>query len=314
MRIARRLHLALLPAVLGLFLVAALAYWGQYAYRVPSVVVLVAAVAALSSFLVSWRNTKYVAARIERLAGGPARQPGNATDEIESIERAVGHLSSEVALAHEERVRKETQVRAARAEASDILSTVAEAATRAIDEVRLPLHILLANRFGDLNENQEEMLGAAQAAVEHAAALLGRVRLVAELDRGTLEPRRDLLRLDDVLGTLVPALRAEAADKEVELEVVLAPALPRIVGDRTHLQDAIGTLLRGALARAPRGSRIRIEAEREHKVVCLTLTHGAEGSTGVDQAIARRLLLALGCEVNETAGRTEIRLPTRAGS
>ena len=70
----------------------------------------------------------------------------------------------------------------------------------ALDEVRLPLHILLENRFGDLNENQEEMLAAAQSAVDQAAAMLGCVRLIADLDRGALEPRRDLLRLDDLIS------------------------------------------------------------------------------------------------------------------
>ena len=46
MRVGQRLYLALLPAVLGVLTVAALAYWGQYAHaRRPEVVVVVAVIA-----------------------------------------------------------------------------------------------------------------------------------------------------------------------------------------------------------------------------------------------------------------------------
>ena len=46
------------------------------------------------------------------------------------------------------------------------------AATRWLGQVRISLHILLENRFGDLNENQEELLGAARAAADEADAEL----------------------------------------------------------------------------------------------------------------------------------------------
>ena len=312
MKVGQRLFLTVLPAILGLLLVVALAYWGQYAHRVPLLVVIVAAVASIASLLITWRNTKYIASRIERLAGAPARARDGARDEIDTIENAVDHLSAEVSLARQERVRSESRAIAERQEVSEMLSRVAESATRAIDEVRLPLHILLANRFGDLNENQEEMLGAAQSAVDEAAALLGRVRLLSELDQGTLEPRRDLLRLDDLVAAMLPALRADAERRHVELKVDLAPALPRVVGDRTHLQDAVGALVRSALHRTPQGGTVTIDAERDGDTVRLTITHGAEDTVGVDHAIARRLLSALGSRVDDSAGRTEVHLPAAA--
>ncbi|MDB4911549.1 MAG: hypothetical protein JWO39_2372, partial [Gemmatimonadetes bacterium] len=69
MKVGQRLFLSVVPAVLGLFLVAALAYWGRYARTAPGLVVILAAVAALASLIVSWRNTSYVVHRVQRLAG-----------------------------------------------------------------------------------------------------------------------------------------------------------------------------------------------------------------------------------------------------
>src|SRR5262245_55971870 len=122
MRIGRRLFLAVLPAVLGVLSVAGLAYWGRYQRQVPEAVVAVAAVASVVSLWLAWRNTRYVAQRIERRAGGVvdtrdsrrefaagaahapsggsiAPTPTLRNDELDSIERVVDSLSSAVVLA-----------------------------------------------------------------------------------------------------------------------------------------------------------------------------------------------------------------------
>lgn len=309
MRIGQRLYLAVIPAVLGLFLVAALAYWGQYAYQVPLVVLVVAAIASVGSFFLAWRNTKYVSSRLERLAGTNAEAPRGVRDEIDIIENAVDRLSTEAKIARKEVAQTESRAIADRDELSAILASVAESATQAINEVRLPVHILLANKFGDLNENQEEMLGAAQNAVDQAAALLGRVQLIAELDRGTLEPRRDPIRIDDVIAAALPELRAEAERRQIEVKVDLAPALPRVITDRTRFQDAIAMLLRSAVRRTPDGGSVGVGAERDGSLVNLTIDHGSEGGPDVERTIARRLIAALGARVEETRSRTRVLVP-----
>ena len=117
MTIAQRLLLAVLPAIVGLLTVAGLAYWGNMYRAAPEWVVVAAAVAALGSLFLAWRNTRYVARRIERLAGrgtrrlGPNQSPlavvrdaahpgvSAAPDEIDSIEDEVDRLSSAMSLA-----------------------------------------------------------------------------------------------------------------------------------------------------------------------------------------------------------------------
>lgn len=77
-----------------------------------------------------------------------------------------------------------------REHAALIARTAAELAAR-LDDVRLPLHILLSDHFGELNENQEEMLGAAQAAATEAAAVIARLRALIAGDPGDGVAPRD---------------------------------------------------------------------------------------------------------------------------
>ena len=66
--VGQRLFLGLLPALLAVALVVALAYWGEYGRTAPDLVVIGAALLAVVSLGVTWGNTRFLAARIARLA------------------------------------------------------------------------------------------------------------------------------------------------------------------------------------------------------------------------------------------------------
>ncbi len=195
-------------------------------------------------------------------------------------------------------------------EYAGLLAEAADDIRRQLDEVRLPLHILLDNRFGELNENQEEMLGAARAAAERADACLRRLREIVDIDRGAITLRRDSIPAADLITALLPALNADCKTAAVEVTADIPPALPRIVGDRARLQEA-GALLLGERVRAlPAGSHVTISAAVTGDTVRIVVTHGGQSRWGTDDALARRLIVASGGSVTEEAGRTTIALPT----
>jgi K+-sensing histidine kinase KdpD len=139
-----------------------------------------------------------------------------------------------------------------------LLVTVAENAIRRLDDVRLPLHILLENRFGDLNENQEELLGSARAAVDAIAEELAAMRQIGELESGTRQLRRDRLKLKDLVGALAPMLHAIAKSRGATIEIDAPPLLSPLHGDGALLSSALAALLGGVIAAATRGSIARV--------------------------------------------------------
>ena len=80
MTVSQRLYLAVVPAIVGVFAVAGLAYWGQYDRQAPHVLVIVGVIASVGSLIVAWRNTRYVATRVTRLAAAGA---GTRDDELD---------------------------------------------------------------------------------------------------------------------------------------------------------------------------------------------------------------------------------------
>lgn len=322
MKIGQRLYLTVTPAILGVFLMAGLAYWGEYARRAPGIVLVAGAIAVAASLALTWSNARYVARRIERLAAGASLprpttttdDPGPAagapvSDEIDEIERAVDRLSSAVELAEADKADRERRFEQRARDYALLLASVADASARRLEEVRLPLHILLDNHFGELNENQEEMLGAARAAAESADADMVSLGQIAELDLGSRPLRRDRVKPSDLVEAMRPMLLSSAESARATLELDVTPLLPSLVGDRARLQDALVTLLRGAIEHAIPESRLRLEVHGDGRSIRFTMSGGGEAPASVRWAVAARVVQVHGGTVERRADGVTIGLP-----
>ena len=362
LRIGQRLFLTVLPAVLGCVTVAGLSYWGQYGNAIPEPLLLLAMALAVGSLAVAWWNARYVAHRIARLAapdgssapvnsahasvplGMPpalgaiastAAANGASPDEIDAIEAMMQRLAAAVAVAEDTRTRSEASAAAQVAEYAELLSTATTAVTAALGELRLPIHILLENHFGELNENQEEMLDAARRAADMADAELDRVRRIVDLDRGRGRdaPHEESIALAELLPSLVGAaeLRLRSRGEEAaQLTLEVAAPVPRVYGDLSMLHDAIALVLEDATARSGVGERVSVACRlddpadghldddcsfsnrltRQTVRIDVAFRPIRAGTAGL--ALARRLIEAQAGVVELSDGVTRIRL--RAGA
>jgi signal transduction histidine kinase len=328
MRIAHRLYLTVVPAIVGVLAVAALAYWGQYERRVPTLVLIVAVIAAVGTLVLGWLNARYIAQRVERLAraeSAPAPAPASAVslrgiasavvpghvgarpDELDAIESVVDRLNDAVAVAESDKAHLEREASDRARDFATHMATVAEDVVKRIEEIRLPLHILLENRFGELNENQEEMLGAARAAADAADADIIALRQLADLDRGARTLRRDRILPGDLVKALVPTLQAQAEKQGTTLHVDVEPLVPAIRGDQPQLQEALATLLGEALATAGKGE-MEVRLSKTDKGCAVTAKGGGDVPRTVRTALAIRIIAMTGGRVDQGHGQLTVRL------
>lgn len=336
MRVGQRLFLAVLPAIIGLLTVVALVYFGEYSREAPEWLVLLAVVATLGSAVLAWLNARYIAQRIRQLAEqregrassdgavrratellGAALRPrasaAGQVDELDRIEHVLMQLTD--ALTHERTLRAhhEEALAAREREYATLLEEAVDGALRQLEEVRLPLHILLENRFGELNENQEEMLGAARTAAEASDAVMLRLRDVVRLDAGTLPLRSERVRVQEMVEAILPALRALAGEREVSIDADLPPTLPPLHGDRGRLQDAISTLLLEAVRGAAPHSIVTVGATGERGTVQLSVRGGGPIPSNDAVALAQRVVRGHGGVVEQAGDTVVVRLPVGEG-
>lgn len=185
------------------------------------------------------------------------------------------------------------------------------AAERALTEARIPIHILLSAQFGDLNDNQEEMLGAAATALDHMAQELATLRAMAQdAVTETPTPREDV-RIGDLMRALQPELRDQAVRTGVSLVIDIEPALPAIRGTGARLRDAIRLALTDDIRYAIPGSVVTVTAYSTPVDVVVTSCCGATRTASGSLLLAERLLRNQGARLEHSEGRTTISVPRR---
>lgn len=306
MRVGQRLFLAVVPAVLGVFTVAGLAYWGKYGREAPVAIVIVAAVASVVSLVIAWYNIRNIAQRIERIAVGRA---SSAPDELESIEEVIERLRAEASAAQSSAVAHEKAATQRSLAHDEMLHQIATELRHQLDEVRLPIHILLDNHFGDLNENQEEMLGAARSATDIAEASLRSAEVILGTATGSLELRRDRVRAGDLIVGLLTPLRALAERRTLVLREDVPPAFGAVNGDRARLQDALQAIFEASLAGADALKGAQFVAEAIGQCLTLTVTYTGSPPAGLPLLLARSIIEVTGGSATVGSGRTMISLP-----
>lgn len=259
-----RLAGGVLPSVLAIGLMVGLYYYGQPGRGIPEAILVAAAALTLVSVAVAWINSRYFADRLARIARTTEGASGlsGPTNELDRIELAVGNLGSALSASEAERARSNAEAAARLKDQATMLAGVAADAIGQLDGVRLPLQILLESPFGELNENQEELLRDARTASDAIDVALRRLAQVAEVDRDTLGVLKESVQINDVVRSILPLARAAAERHGARTEATLEPGLPRVVADRARLAQALTLFVADAAERTSANAPLTIVTSR----------------------------------------------------
>lgn len=200
---------------------------------------------------------------------------------------------------------------------SRLLEEVLRILPARLEESQLPLHILLDSPFGELNENQEELLGAAHSAIESADVEVRRLRKLLDLERGAVSFVKQPMGVAELLRAplAIAAARAEKAGVSHRWSVPIE--LPRVLVDPTHMPEALTSELGIAIGRTPPDGTIVVEAREtaDGERVSISIAYG-DGPHGdgandftADGLLAQRTIELQGGAITRGARATVIELP-----
>ena len=289
--IAWRLAAGVLPSVLAVGLLIGLFYYGQFGRAIPTLILIIASALTIGSIIMAWVNASYFAERLARLARTtkpPAAGAGEPTDEFDRIEQAVGDLGSALTASEAERARLDAIATARLHDQATMLAGAVSDSLSQLDQVRLPLQILLESPFGVLNDNQEELLRDARAAADTIDVSLRRVGQVADIDRDAFPVQHELVQVNDVVRSVLPLARAAAERNGARTETALEPGLPRVVGDRTRLAEALSLLVTAAAERSDQTTPLVVSTVRDGRRAIIRIApRGGSVANGVPSSDAK---------------------------
>ena len=105
---------------------------------------------------------------------------------------------------------------------------------------------------------------------------------VAEIEAGSIELRKDDVRLDALFEEMQAECSALAKEKGTALEFNLPPKLPVIKGDRDKLTLALHNILNNAIKYTPQGGRITVNVDAENDEVTVDIIDNGIGISEED--------------------------------
>ena len=315
--VTSRLLMALLPSLLAAAMVAGLVYWGEYGRQAPDAVVAAAIVLAALALGLTILNVRYLVQRFDRItemvAAEAARRAPSArtgvTDEFDRIEQVVDHLGTALTQSEAARLRANEHSAARLSEQSTLLAALVRDTLSRLDDVRMPLHILLETKFGELNENQEELLRDARNASDQLDDALRRMGQVAEADRDAMPVQRELVQVNDVVRSILPLIRASAERRGARVDVQLEPAMPRVSADRARLAEALSLLAVAAVNTCEDGQMVSLTTRRSGRGVEVVLRPWPAGvSADLRVALAHRFVAVQGGVIHAADGALSVRV------
>jgi len=206
-------------------------------------------------------------------------------------------------------------------EIEGLLQAVSTRFAARAQEAQLPLHILLSSPFGELNENQEEMLGAAMSAVDAIDAEVRELQKLVQLNRGELSIVTQPTNLAELLRPTLAIAAARAEPAQVQLLPAISDTAPRVIVDAVHAQEALTSILTDAVVHTAKGGDVDVEAsEGERSRVRISIVRrppiaaDANAAMPLELRLARRLLEAQGCSVRSDGAVTIVELPAESAS
>src|SRR5262245_7459369 len=190
--------------------------------------------------------------------GGKATGAPLSSDDLDVLRTLANETA--IALANATAIEQlaEARVRLAHSEqlaaSGELSAAVAHGIRNPLAGIRLAAQLGLESTSGDdsVRESFQDVLGAVDK-------LEAQVRGILDFAR-PFEPRLEPLDLPALARSVLDAAAARLEAARVTVALDLPPALPRVLGDRAHLTQAMQELVGNAIDAMPGGGRITIDA------------------------------------------------------
>src|SRR3990172_9424280 len=157
-------------------------------------------------------------------------------------------------------------------------------------ELRTPLtaikgysDLMLQTCSGEIPEKYMEFLNTINRHADSLVSMITDLLDISQMEAGAMSLRRERIDLNELVDVALSEWRKRFAEKELALEVNLAPEPVAITGDRRRLNWAIRQLVSNAYHYTESGGRVTVSVAGDADVVSISVQDTGIGITPEDQ-------------------------------
>jgi NtrC-family two-component system sensor histidine kinase KinB len=160
---------------------------------------------------------------------------------------------------------------------SDFMAAVSHEFRTPLTSINMSVDILRQKLLGPLNAEQEELLAGSRQDCERLTKLVRELLQLSRLEAGKMEFRTEPFDVGLAIDSTLQPLKLPFHEKGVDLSVVCANDLPRLVGDEQQFSWVVSNLVSNALRHTDPGGTVEIRASAENGSVLVQVSDSGKG-------------------------------------
>jgi signal transduction histidine kinase/DNA-binding response OmpR family regulator len=160
---------------------------------------------------------------------------------------------------------------------SEFVAVVSHEIRTPLTSVKGAIELLADEHYFQNNEQQMKLLTIAHANAERLLVLISDILDFSKLESSSLPMNMETQRIEPVLQQAAHNLRTLIEERQIQLEVVLAPDLPDLVMDANRITQVVTNLLSNAIKFSTEGGRIEVMADLDDGAVRVSVRDHGEG-------------------------------------
>lgn len=137
--------------------------------------------------------------------------------------------------------------------------------------IKSQAQLLLAGDYGALNKEQSEAMEMILRNEENLNRLSSDVLDIAKIRSNKLNLALEKASLNEAIAEMIKNLKTTAEEKHIDLSFSPAPELPKILIDKTRIEQVVGNLLGNAIKFTPEGGKIKIKIQKKENNIITTV-------------------------------------------
>lgn len=160
---------------------------------------------------------------------------------------------------------------------TNFIATVSHELKTPIASIQMCSHLLEDDRIGTLNEEQRKIVGTVNEETSRLLKITGELLDLAQVESGTIQMQYESLRPKQIVNYAHNALKFQADQKQIGIDVHCAEDLPAIRADLEKTSWVLVNFLSNAIHYSPEKSKIILGARRENGKIVFSVQDFGKG-------------------------------------
>jgi signal transduction histidine kinase len=191
---------------------------------------------------------------------------------------------------------------------SEFVAVVSHEIRTPLTSVKGAVELLADPRYFPNNEQQTKLLTIAHANAERLLVLINDILDFSKLENAALPMSLERSAIAPVVEQATHNLRTLIEERDIRMEVVIAPVLPDLYIDASRVAQVLTNLLSNAIKFSPAGGQVTIDVQAVAGEVRVSVTDSGEGIAAVDLPKLFRKFTQVDSSATRKAGGTGLGL------